>query len=363
MRWGGFQAAPKQSTYSLTKGSALMPAFVIQFPDENFMPARTLVNGVEAMVVFAATSADAIAFAKAQSGNDVDSMWDNADVTEVAAPDDLAGFTLRAQLFAPDSGGTPLVDESAFPVVDVSILVGDAEWEKAVGTLTGDTVATQVVLIGTTYYQFVDDSTPNAGNGTVGTPYLVDNLASDTDAFANLVKAINATGVAGTTYSTGLVAHATVEALTSDATTLTVRARTGGAAGGLIATTTGGDTDITWGATTLEGGQDLSTVDSVALAMAAALNATDEIAGASYDDSGNVLTVAETTDSLGDHTLVITLTPPGARDSDDEDGAPLSLPGFFGATVDGGSSGDAVTVEFGADDYDLPKFVAGFQQL
>lgn len=130
---------------------------------------------------------------------------------------------------------------------------------KASGTLTltPGAIADDVVKIGTTYYQFA--AAAATGAGTLASPYIVKVGASDTIALATLRKAINATGVAGTDYSAGLVVHATVTATASDATTLTVQAKTAGTAANAISTTvtaTGGADGFAWGATTLAGGYD-----------------------------------------------------------------------------------------------------------
>lgn len=127
----------------------------------------------------------------------------------------------------------------------------------AVGTLTvsgGNIANNDVVKIGTTYYQWttgsVDTGTPA---GTVGSPWLVAKGADDTAALANLRAAINDTGTPGTTYSTLLTIHTTVQATSSSASTLIVRALTGGTGGNSISTTeTGANT--AWGAATLAGG-------------------------------------------------------------------------------------------------------------
>lgn len=127
----------------------------------------------------------------------------------------------------------------------------------ATGTLTvsgGNIVATDTFEIDGVYYEWTAGSV-DAGSpaGTLADPWLVNLGASDTDALANAVKALNASGVAGTDYSTALTAHLTVEGVTSDATTMDVRARTRGTGGNSITTTETGS-NIAWSAATLEGG-------------------------------------------------------------------------------------------------------------
>lgn len=124
------------------------------------------------------------------------------------------------------------------------------------GTLTasGAIVDTDVIKIDTVYYQWVSGSV-DAGTpaGTVGSPWLVAMGASDTIALANMRSAINDTGTPGTTYSTALTPHTTVIAITSSATTLGIRAATGGAGGNSISTIETG-ANIAWGGATLSGG-------------------------------------------------------------------------------------------------------------
>lgn len=127
----------------------------------------------------------------------------------------------------------------------------------ATGTLTvsgGSIVATDTVEMDGVYYEWTAGSV-DAGSpaGTMANPWLVDLGASDTAALANLLQAINASGVAGTTYSTALTAHLTVEGVSSDATELNVRSRTRGTGGNSVTTTETG-ANISWGAATLEGG-------------------------------------------------------------------------------------------------------------
>src|SRR6185312_9471048 len=64
---------------------------------------------------------------------------------------------------------------------------------------------------------------------------------------------INGTGTAGTTYSTALTAHATVNAYTRTATDLYVAANAAGITGNIIASTETG-ANMAWGAATLTGG-------------------------------------------------------------------------------------------------------------
>jgi hypothetical protein len=119
------------------------------------------------------------------------------------------------------------------------------------------------VEVGGVYYEWtsgsVDAGTPA---GTPTDPWLVDFASDDRQNLANLLAAINDSGTPGTTYSTGLVANATVSATSSSAENLIVVASAVGAVGNTITTTTTG-ADLAWTDTTLVGGENegLSLVD------------------------------------------------------------------------------------------------------
>jgi len=89
------------------------------------------------------------------------------------------------------------------------------------------------------------------------------------------------------------------------------------------------------------------TFDGVAAALATALNALDNIAGAAYDATTNVLKVAETTDALGDHQVIVTATKNG-----------VAIPGYVGAITHKGASGAALTVALPADNYAIAQVQA-----
>jgi len=73
-------------------------------------------------------------------------------------------------------------------------------------------------------------------------------------------------------------------------------------------------------------------VDAVGAALVILLNATASIAAASY--LSNVLTAAAVSDGLGDHTLTVTATPPGAFST---------VPQLVGAIVDEGIAAAVLT--------------------
>lgn len=109
------------------------------------------------------------------------------------------------------------------------------------------------VIINGVYYAFESDAIVD-GIGTTGSPYRVDIGADDEGSLANLVKAINATGVAGTNYSLSLVAHPDVTAVATSAVVVTVTARVAGLDGNLITLAVANTTALAWDDTELTGG-------------------------------------------------------------------------------------------------------------
>lgn len=124
----------------------------------------------------------------------------------------------------------------------------------AQGTVTGTPTFADVLRIDPVYYQFTNVSV-NAGTpaGTLANPWLVALGASSTEAWANFAAALGASGIAGTQYSTALVANAQVQVQTVAANLVTVRATVVGAPGNSIITTETG-AGIAWGSGTLTGG-------------------------------------------------------------------------------------------------------------
>lgn len=130
--------------------------------------------------------------------------------------------------------------------------------DHAVGTLTSD--ATNVadgdtVTLGSVVYRFKD---------TMAQANDVKRGADAATSLANLKKAINATGTAGTEYYTGTVIHPTIAALTLTATTLLVYAKTGGTGGNSLASTET-SAHLSFGGTTLSGGSAATGVSALLL--------------------------------------------------------------------------------------------------
>ena len=96
-----------------------------------------------------------------------------------------------------------------------------------------------------------------------------------------------------------------------------------------------------------------ATVDSIAALMVTALNADPSglIAAASYDATGNVLTLAETTDDIGNYTASVEMYAAGSSEN-------VPIPGFVTAITHQGSAGAHLTATLAADSYTIPKVIA-----
>lgn len=170
------------------------------------------------------------------------------------------------------------------------------ETAQATGVLTasGVTANGNVVRIGDTYYQFttgsVDSGTPA---GTSGNPWLVFCTTVAATDLATLFKAINASGVAGTDYSTALTEHPTVSATAVGATTLSVTADAMGPTGNAIVTTeTGANLTWTQGGTLTGGGitplSQVATPDDVGAISVAHINSYVIVIPVQAEDIGTV---------------------------------------------------------------------------
>lgn len=124
----------------------------------------------------------------------------------------------------------------------------------ATGLLSGTPANNDVVRIGSTYYQWTSGSV-NAGTpaGTLANPWLVALGGSPVISFENIFKAIDVSGIAGTTYSTNTSPNLDAVGITYTPGSLGVRATTAGGVGnGVVTTETGGS--LAWGGGTLSGG-------------------------------------------------------------------------------------------------------------
>jgi hypothetical protein len=134
---------------------------------------------------------------------------------------------------------------------------------KAFGNLdsTGvNVVVGAVVRIDSVYYEFVVSGVDTgAPAGTLANPWKVLIAADAPLSLGNLSDAIGASGIAGGTYSTALIANPNVEVRRLDGLRLTVQAKVAGVAGNTIVTTET-SASLSWGAgTLLNGGANLIT--------------------------------------------------------------------------------------------------------
>lgn len=77
-----------------------MPAYLVSLPDS--VVAAQLQDGIDTVVVYAGSTTDAKAMAKASMGADVNSLWDLAVVTEIAAATNILGFKFSVKETLPN---------------------------------------------------------------------------------------------------------------------------------------------------------------------------------------------------------------------------------------------------------------------
>lgn len=104
---------------------------------------------------------------------------------------------------------------------------------------------------------------------------------------------------------------------------------------------------------TVVGTASLDTIDTIGAALVTALEATANIADATY--LANTLTVAAISDDIGDHNLIVEVFPPiinnagGVRENED-----VAIPGYVGTITDEGIAAAVLEVDFAADAYIRP---------
>ena len=103
------------------------------------------------------------------------------------------------------------------------------------------------------------------------------------------------------------------------------------------------------------GGPDADTLQQIGLGLEAALNALPEIDNAAYDHEARSLLVAEgISDALGDRSMSIFATPPGAKSGS----IALAGGGVVDSLVFGGKAADDLSIQFvGAPDYEDWNFL------
>ena len=97
-----------------------------------------------------------------------------------------------------------------------------------------------------------------------------------------------------------------------------------------------------------------NTIDEIAALIVTGLNALTGIAAASYNSTSNVLTVAETTDGLGDQKVEVDIIPPNGYSS---------VAALVGTITDEGSAGAALTVQLPTDAAVIPLVAATLKQV
>lgn len=115
--------------------------------------------------------------------------------------------------------------------------------------------------------------------------------------------------------------------------------------------------DITGGATAISvtkvADATDNTIDEIGAALVVLLNAT-AINGAAYNSTTQVLTIAETTDVLGDKTVVMTVTPPGGSGN---------VASTYSSLVHQGASSAALAVTLSADAAVVPVVIDVLKQV
>lgn len=122
---------------------------------------------------------------------------------------------------------------------------GTLAFASSVLTSTGVFTDTQTVVCGGKTYTTQTTLTNVDGNVLIG--------ANAAATLQNLYDAINLTGTAGTQYATAMTLNANVKAVAVTATTLTIKAKSPGALGNLLATTET-QTNASWTSTVMANG-------------------------------------------------------------------------------------------------------------
>jgi hypothetical protein len=132
-------------------------AYLVQVPAEG---GQNLINGANAMVVYAESSADAKAFAKSKFSGDSAAMWAAATVTALAAGADLEGWRLRIALL-----------DAATPV-DVTVTGAASATVDSLGALAVTALNALATIAGAAYNSStnvltVAETTDNLGAATL----------------------------------------------------------------------------------------------------------------------------------------------------------------------------------------------------
>lgn len=163
--------------------------------------------------------------------------------------------TDRTLSFAGVKGAGPY--ERVFIADGTSLQYYGGQQYAATLTYVAGAISDDIVVVDGVYYAFAAASLDTGSPaGTVTNPWKVLSSGTAAQSLANLRKAINASGIPGTDYSTALTTeNARVEANSNTSTTVGVRARVGGPPATSIpvsVTVTGGDDGLSWNAATLQ---------------------------------------------------------------------------------------------------------------
>jgi phage tail sheath protein FI len=162
----------------------------------------------------------------------------------------LAEAPTFSPLMSESTTGPFLATLANVPLVSAPLTLHWTEAVQATGTLTNTTPTISdgdTVTVGATVYTFKAPFVNAANN--------INAVGGDTVALANLVKAINLTGIAGTDYGTGTVANASAGASTiTPGVSVKVYALVGGTAGNTVAFSATGTALTATGAGFLAGG-------------------------------------------------------------------------------------------------------------
>lgn len=202
-----------------------------------------------------------------------------ADGTPTLITSGLSGGSERTAVRMAATGDIGVITPRLW-IADGAALHCYTESGFASGTLTAAALPADgdVVVLGTMYYR-LSSGTLDAGTpaGTAGNPWRVLIGGTIAATLATLLKAVNASGVAGTDYSTALTENLLAFGTTSSAAGLVVRAVAEGAAGNTVASTETG-ANLAWsnGATLTGGGAtsifSVPTPDNVGVLDVAVIN-------------------------------------------------------------------------------------------
>lgn len=231
----------------------------------------------------------------------------------------IDGKTYIFQTTLTDVDGNVVIGANASESLDNLIAAIDLGTRQIAATgiltFTGNAVDTQVVVLGGTTYTFQTSLVDSANNVLIG--------ATASDSIDNLIAAITAGAGVGTLYGTGTVANTDATAAAGAGDTMDATALTLGLAGNSV-TTTETQTNASWGAVTLEGGVDVyavSTTELTTVTAAAGAGDTMDLTAATAGLAGNSIATTETLDdgSFGAVTLE------GGEDGDTLDAAAHGL--------------------------------------